>query len=125
MHWRELFNRPRKPPAFDPGMNPGAAAPTSDPVFLTVQSILTFSGANVGITAVRGMVSDVFPETAHKAWFAVSLCIVVAIAIWAIGVTDPQAKMTRREKTIGFGIAILNSAMLYLGSEGLLSKFKP
>jgi len=39
-----------------------------------------------------------------------------------IGITDPATQMTRRDKIIGFFLALINACTLYLASQGLLAQ---
>jgi hypothetical protein len=116
MDFRQLFNR--QPRVFDPTLSTDAVA--SEPTFLTVQSLVTFSGANVAVSLIRAVIHSTAPEASKSHLVGLAVALTVAFFIWIIGVTDPDTKMDRRAKSIGLALAILNGFTLYLASEGLL-----
>jgi hypothetical protein len=118
MNWRAAFNTP--PRSFDATLDNSVAA--SEPVFLTVQSLITFSGANIAVSAIRAIFAAIFPDLGQKHYVTALICVFIAIIIWLIGVTDPASQMMRRQSIIGLIIALINSSMLYLASEGLFGK---
>ncbi len=115
MNWRYLFNRPM---GFSPTLAPGATEPT----FLTVQALVSFSGASLAISIIRAVIGSLWPATSGDKLIGLVIAFVVGLGIWLIGITDPATSMTRRDETIGFFLALLNSCTLYLASQGLLGE---
>jgi hypothetical protein len=115
MNWRHLFNRPA-------GFNPLMAAGATEPTFLTTQALVSFSGASLAISTIRAVIQNVWPAAGRSMLTGLTIAFAVGLGIWLIGITDPAAQMTRRDKTIGFILAIINSCTLYLASQGLLAQ---
>jgi hypothetical protein len=115
MNWRHLFDRPV---GFNPLLGPGATEAT----FLTTQALVSFSGASLAISIIRAVIQNIWPATSGDRLTGLVLAFVVGLVIWLIGITDPAAQMTRRDKVIGLFLAFINSCTLYLASQGLLSQ---
>jgi hypothetical protein len=68
------------------------------------------------------VIQNIWPATGGDRLTGLVLAFVVGLVIWLIGITDPAAQMTRRDKVIGLFLAFINSCTLYLASRGLLSQ---
>jgi len=115
VNWRHLFNRPA---GFAPLLGAGATEAT----FLTPQALVSFSGASLAISTVRAVIQNLLPVAGGSKLTGLGLALAVGLGIWLIGITDPATQMTRRDKIIGFFLALINACTLYLASQGLLAQ---
>ena len=79
---------------------PGAGA--AEPTFLTVQALVTFSGASLAISIIRAVIHSLWPAMSGDKLVGLGIALVVGLGIWLIGITDPAVSMTTRDKRIGF-----------------------
>lgn len=104
------------------GQPPAPAEPPVVGAFITEQSLTSFAGATGAISVIWGTLKALVPAVtqapAISLWIGFGISIVVGMLIYWINITDPQTKPTPRQKAIGFGIAVLNSLVLFMASFG-------
>jgi hypothetical protein len=89
-------------------------------VFVTAQSLVSFTGATAVINTIWGTIGMFAQlEGAVRNLTGLIISLVVGASIYLINVTDPQANMTRRDRTIAAGIALINSLLLFIASFGV------
>jgi hypothetical protein len=85
-------------------------------VFITAQSILTFPVASSVVTVINQVLTTVLPGLTGNNLFTLIIAFIIGIIIYLISIDD---KMSLREKTIGFVLAIINSFFLAASALGL------
>lgn len=130
-----LFNRQLDRPGAGgdlEGLAPAGGAPNGQPpapaeppvvgAFITEQSLTSFAGATGAISVIWGTIKVLMPaialNTTLSMWIGFGISVAVGMLIFSINITDPQTQPTPRQKAIGFGIAVLNSLVLFMASFG-------
>lgn len=123
-------------PGYEPGpldatptRSPGAEStvPAQPPmqatgVFLTPQSLVTFPVASSAVTIIWQVLGQMDQRIAGNAVAALVISLVVGLFIFVISMT-PQS--STQEKTVQFGIAVLNSFVLAASALGISQAVQP
>jgi hypothetical protein len=121
MDIRDLFNvTTRQTVVATAAPAPGAAPQEQrEGVFLTVQSIVTFPGATAAALLIWRVAVLLLPAWSSEAWVPFVISVAIGAFIWWIGISDPKAPLTVRDKIIRLGIAVLNTLQIFAAVLGL------
>ena len=125
MDFRDLFNITTQQTVVRVATPPGAPAPAADTqeksqnVFLTPQALITFPGATTAALLILRVLASLQPDWSKGPWPPFVISLVLGAFIWWIGISDPKAQMTARDKIVAAGIAILNTLQIYAAVRGL------
>jgi hypothetical protein len=99
-----------------PAPAPRATGAEEMPAFITPQSILNFPVASLVVTVMWKVLGRVVESWRDSELLSLILAIIVGMFIYYIGLTG---NIQRRDRTIGFGIAIINSFLLAASALGI------
>jgi hypothetical protein len=89
--------------------------------FITVQTLVSFSGATGAIgllwSAIKAL--DVVPA-AWDIYLGMALSFVIGMLIYYINISDPSAAQGRRDRIIGLVIAVLNTLVLFNATRSII-----
>jgi hypothetical protein len=89
--------------------------------FVTVQSLVSFSGATGAIgllwSAIKAL--DVVPA-AWDTYLGMALSFVIGMLIYYINISDANAPQGRRDRIISFVIAVLNTLVLFNATRSII-----
>jgi hypothetical protein len=137
MNIHDAFNIPVAPvksrafgprPAAEDGANVDGRT-QSVGAFITVQSLVSFTGATGVITALWSAIKALgIPSELNIAGHTLELNIYVGfilsltigMVIYYINVTDPKTQYDKRDKIIGLFIAIFNTVVLFNASRAIV-----
>jgi len=86
-------------------------------VFTTTQSIVTFPIASSAIMVMWKVLGKVFPTWGASHYTLFGIGLLAGFLIYLIGI---NAQMSRKDKIIAFGIALINSFFLMASALGIL-----
>ena len=132
MSFRQLFNTSVRKPSGKGAMldaaettgGTGDTAPATTGAFITPQSLVSFPVASSLVGGLWRLAEALIPSWGGSKATLVVISLVIGLFIWAISVTDPNLKQTRREKFISFGIAVVNSLYLAIAALGIMTTVK-
>ena len=107
--------------AAEPAAPGGEGQGQSVGVFVSPQSIASFSGATALIAGLwQGLKSlNILPASAGP-WAIFGLSLVVGVLIYFINVTDPKGQYSGRDKLIAAVLALFNTVLLFNASKSLV-----
>jgi len=97
-----------------------AAVPESQGTFLTPQTLMTFPGATMVIGVVWKVVESLMPSWEGDLLVPAAISLAIGGFIYFVGVTDPDARMTKRDMAIGAVIACFNTVYLFAVTTGIV-----
>lgn len=121
MSWRNGFNvRLDTREAAIPGSaNIVSAAGETKGVFITPQAIVTFPVATF-VVALFWKVSEVlWPSTRGLLLLPMVISFIVGGFICWVGITDPQANMSSRDKVVAVFVGLVNSVYIFSSTVGI------
>jgi hypothetical protein len=89
--------------------------------FITVQSLVSFSGATAVIGGIWAAIKSLVAVPAGSSiYIGLVLSLIVGLVIYYINISDPASQHDRRDKIIGFIIAILNTVVLFNATRAIV-----
>jgi len=103
------------------GANLVNAAPSeAKAVFITPQALVTFPVATFVVGLIWKVIGTLWPVAQGSLLTPLVLSMVLGAFIWWVGITDPQANMTPREKIIAAFVGVVNAFYLFASVVGIV-----
>lgn len=89
--------------------------------FITVQSLISFTGATAVTSGLWSATRALIPGTpASNVYIGLAICLLVGLAIYLINISDQSAAPTTRDKLIGLIIAFFNTVILFNATRAIV-----
>lgn len=98
------------------GSNNTSPDDTDAPVFVSRESVITFPVASLVVTMIWKVIKAAFPFWGASTYTPLIIAFAVGLFIYYISIKD---NMSKRNKRIALGIAIINSFFLAAGALGI------
>jgi len=110
-----------KPTAENESDGTGQARGASVGAFITVQTLVSFTGATGAISLLWSAIKalGVVPA-AWSVYVGLFLSLLIGTFIYYINISDPNTQHTGRDKAIGSVIAFLNSLVLFNATKSIV-----
>jgi len=122
MNWRRLFNIgvPVQPKRLrgEPRIV-SAEEETGKGAFITPQSLVTFPVATLAVGVAWKSIEALVPEWAGNLWVPFFLSFAIGAFVYIVGITEPNANYTTREKVISAFVAIVNIFYIFASATGI------
>jgi hypothetical protein len=120
MSWKKLFNIAIPSPRIRGEAAPVAAAQeASKGVFVTPQSLVTFPVATMVVGLITKVVTTLQPAWGKGHGVPLVASLFVGLIIYYIGISDPKANLSTRDKVIALFIALINTLYLFAVVAGI------
>jgi hypothetical protein len=122
MNWRRLFNIGVPAPTIRLRGEPRAISAeeeTGKGVFLTTQSLGSFTGATIAVGGLWKGIVALVPSWSGNLWVPFIVSFLIGTVIYFVGITEPNANLTTREKIIGAFVAAVNVFYIFASATGI------
>jgi hypothetical protein len=121
MSIHDLVNHTTLVPAVPRGVAVAAAAPTpvTTGAFITAQSLISFPVAAGLVTGFWALAKKLLPTYGSSPWAAVVISFVIGMFIFYISISDTRMRLSKSQKVIALGIAVINSLYLVMTALGI------
>lgn len=122
MNWRRIFNIgvPVKSKRLRGETRAIAAEEeTGKGAFITPQSLVTFPVATLAVGVAWKSIEALKPALAGNLWVPFSISCAIGLFMYLVGITEPNANLTTREKLIGAFVAVVNIFYIFASASGI------
>ena len=74
------------------------------------------------MSVLWALIGRLHAPLADAEWIPMLLGLLIAVFLWWITVSDPDVKMTKRERWIALVIAVINGALLAMAALGVVAE---